>query len=140
MFVFSCLAVLFARCKHRCDVVFGRARPDPSWVLARLHGILGAWAAEHDPSIPRSDILELRRRVSLWVQTQQLCFRIAVGDMPLEAGVPAGQARFQDRGSLVTTRDPTRLRAFVLSQPRGYAVLSGGVAKQADATHAAVSS
>ena len=132
-------AVLFARWKHRCDVVFGRAHPDPSRVLARLHGALGAWAAEHEPSIPRSDILELRRRVSLRLQTQQLCFRTVVGDMPLEAGVPAMQARFQDRGSLIITRNPTRLRAFVLSQPRGYAVLWGGVAKQADATQAAMS-
>ena len=133
-------AVLFARWKHRCDVNFGRTRPDLSKVLARLHGILGAWAAEHDPSIPRSDILELRKRVSLRLQTQQLCFRTAVGDMPLEAGVPAVQARFQDRGSLVATRNATRLRAFVLSQPRGYAVLWGGVAKRADATEAATSS
>ena len=123
--LFMC-ALLFARWKHRCDVVFGRARPDPSTVLARLHGILGAWAAEHDPSIPRSDILELRRPVSLRLQFEQLCCRTAVGDMPLEAGVPAVRARFQDRGSLVTTRDPTRLRAFVLSQPKGYAVLWGG--------------
>ena len=49
------------------------------------------------------------------LQTQQLCFRTAVGDIPLEAGVPAVQARFQDRGSLVTTHNPTRLWAFVLS-------------------------
>ena len=108
-------AVPFAHWKHRCDVVFGRVRPNTARVLARLHGILGAWAAEHDPSIPRSDILELSRRVSLRLQTQQLCFRTAVGDMPLEARVPAVQARFQDRGSLVTTRNPTCLRAFVLS-------------------------
>ena len=106
-------------------MVFGRVRPDPGRVLARLHGILGAWAVEHDPSIPRSDTLELSTRVSLRLQTQQLCFRTADGDMPLEAEVPAVQARFQDRGSLVTTRNPTRLRAFGLSQPRGYAVLWG---------------
>ena len=55
--------------------------------------------------------------------------------MPLEAGVPAMQARFQDRGSLVITRNPTRLRALVLSQPRGYAVLWAGGRQQADATH-----
>ena len=57
--------------------------------------------------------------MSLRLQTQQLCFRIAVGDMPLEARVPAMQARFQDMGSSVITRNPMRLRAFVLSQPRG---------------------
>ena len=89
-------AVLFASWKHRCDVVFGRAHPEPSRVLARPHGVLGPWAAEHEPSIPRSDILELSRRVSLRLQTQQLRFRTTVGDMPLEAGVPAMQARFQD--------------------------------------------
>ena len=89
-------AVLFARWKHRCDVVFGRAHPEPSRVLARPHGVLVPWAAEHEPSIPRSDILELSRRVSLRLQTQQLRFRTTVGDMPLEAVVPAMQARFQD--------------------------------------------
>ena len=46
--------------------------------------------------------------------------------MPLEAGVPAMRARFQDIGSLVITRNPTGLRAFVLTQRRGYAVLWGG--------------
>ena len=50
-------------------------------------------------------------------------------------------AKFQDRGSLVTTRNPTRLQVFVLSQPRGYAVLwGGGVAKHADATQSTMSS
>ena len=34
-------AVLFARWKHRCDVVFGRANPNPSKVLTWLHGVLG---------------------------------------------------------------------------------------------------
>ena len=72
--------------------------------------------------------------MSLQLQTQQLCFCTAVGDMPLEAGVPAMQARFQDKGSLVITRNPMRLRAFVLSQPRGYAVLWGG-RRQADRRH-----
>ena len=33
----------------RCDVVSGHVTPDPARVLARLHGILGAWAAEDDP-------------------------------------------------------------------------------------------
>ena len=77
--------------------------------------------------------------MSLRLQTQQRRFRLVVGDMPLEAGVPAMQARFQDRGSVVITRHPTRLRAFVLSQPWGHAVLSGGVTKEADATQAAMS-
>ena len=58
-------AVLFAPWKHRCDVAFGRVKPDLARVLARLQGILGAWAAEHNPSIPRSNILELSRRLSL---------------------------------------------------------------------------
>ena len=134
MLVFSCV-----RCfSHARSIVLTwslGARPDPTRVLAQLHDILGVWVAKRNPSIPRTDILELRRRGSLRLHTQQLCFCTAVGDMPLEAGVPAMQAKFQDRGSLVTARNATRLRAFVLSQPRGYAVLcgGGGVAKQADA-------
>ena len=79
--------------------------------------------------------------MSLRLQAQQLCFCTAVGDMPLEARVPAVQARFRDRGSLVTTRNPTLLRGFMLTQPRGYAVLGGGgVTKQAEATQATMSS
>ena len=54
--------------------------------------------------------------------------------------MPAVQATFQDRASLVTSRNPTRLWAFVLSQPRGYVVLWEGVTKQPEATQVTISS
>ena len=68
--------------------------------------------------------------MSLRLQTQKLCFHTTIGDMPLEPGVPAVQATFPDRGSLIRTRNHTRMRAFVLCQPRGYVVLWGGGGSQ----------